>query len=566
MRAHAAGWQLGIHTMGDTAHQAMLDAIEAALRAHPREDPRHRIEHGTFPTAAQQHRIAALGMTPVTQPGSIRELGDVWTVQLGERIHRTMPLRSMLDLGIRPVISSDAFVQSYRPLDTISAATFRVTPSGLRVGPDEELTIEEAMRAHTLDAARVLGWDDRLGSLEPGKLADLAVVDGDLLAAVPERIGELRVWMTMLDGAIVHDQRTAAGVGARLTMPHVQTVLGASTRGRSASPCRTSTPRSRCGTSRTAGTTGSSPRDEPVILDELAAFRQAGGGTLVDLTLPGVGRDPLWLRALSEQSGLNLVMGCGWYRHRLLPARGAHRPAHGRRPRRGAHPRGDRGRRRDRDPARDHRRDRHRQAVADRRGGARPPCGGARGEQDGPVGHDPRRDVGRRAAPSSAIFEEEGLDPARVVVGHADSYPDAAYHAAIVGRGANVEFDFLGMDFTPVERHGEGRVLACCCELLEAGHTERILLSQDVCHDSRWPLRGHGYTYLAETFLPRLRARGGRKTNPHADRRQPKPAPRRSPDAAAAPSGESDASTSRATLPFSAWLIGQLSRASSASS
>ena len=215
MRAHAAGWQLGIHTMGDTAHQAMLDAIEAALRAHPREDPRHRIEHGTFPTAAQQHRIAALGMTPVTQPGSIRELGDVWTVQLGERIHRTMPLRSMLDLGIRPVISSDAFVQSYRPLDTISAATFRVTPSGLRVGPDEELTIEEAVRAHTLDAARVLGWDDRLGSLEPGKLADLAVVDGDLLAAVPERIGELRVWMTMLDGAIVHDQRTAAGVGAR---------------------------------------------------------------------------------------------------------------------------------------------------------------------------------------------------------------------------------------------------------------------------------------------------------------------------------------------------------------
>ena len=60
-------------------------------------------------------------------------------------------------------------------------------------------------------------------------------------------------------------------------------------------------------------------RDEPVILDELAAFRQAGGGTLVDLTLPGVGRDPLWLRALSEQSGLNLVMGCGWYRTAYYP-------------------------------------------------------------------------------------------------------------------------------------------------------------------------------------------------------------------------------------------------------
>jgi predicted amidohydrolase YtcJ len=146
-------------------------------------------------------------MTPVTQPGSIRELGDVWTIQLGERIHRTMPLRSMLALGIRPVISSDAFVQSYRPLDTISAATFRVTPSGLRVGPDEELTIEEAVRSHTLDAARVLGWDDRLGSIEPGKLADLAVVDGDLLETSPERIGELGTWLTILDGEIVHDGR-----------------------------------------------------------------------------------------------------------------------------------------------------------------------------------------------------------------------------------------------------------------------------------------------------------------------------------------------------------------------
>ena len=212
-RAHAAGWQLGIHTMGDAAHESMLDAVEAALRANPRDDHRHRIEHGTFPTPEQQLRIASLGMTPVTQPGSIRELGNVWTRQLGDRIHRTMPLRSMLALGIRPVISSDAFVQSYRPLDTISAATFRVTPAGLRVGRDEELTIEEAVRSHTLDAARVLGWDDRLGSLEPGKLADVAVVDGDLLGHAPERIGEFGIWLTILDGAIVHDSRTSALVG-----------------------------------------------------------------------------------------------------------------------------------------------------------------------------------------------------------------------------------------------------------------------------------------------------------------------------------------------------------------
>jgi predicted amidohydrolase YtcJ len=212
-RAHADGWQLAIHTMGDAAHEIMLDGVEAALRAHPRADARHRIEHGTFPTAEQQRRIASLGMTPVTQPGSVRELGDVWVRQLGERVHRVMPLQSMLALGIRPAISSDAFVQSYRPLDTISAATFRMTPSGTRVGPEEELSIEQAVEAHTIDAARALGWDDRLGTLTPGKLADVAVIDGDLLSTTPERIGALDVWLTIRDGRIVHDARSAARGG-----------------------------------------------------------------------------------------------------------------------------------------------------------------------------------------------------------------------------------------------------------------------------------------------------------------------------------------------------------------
>jgi predicted amidohydrolase YtcJ len=148
--------------------------------------------------------MASLGVTPVTQPGSIRELGNVWKVQLGERMPEAMPMRAWLDLGIRPAISSDAFVQSYRPLDTISAATHRVTPDGTPAGPHHELSIEEAVRAHTIDAARAIRLEDRIGSLEAGKLADVAVVDGDLLAAEPARIGELEGWLTILDGEIVH--------------------------------------------------------------------------------------------------------------------------------------------------------------------------------------------------------------------------------------------------------------------------------------------------------------------------------------------------------------------------
>jgi phosphotriesterase-related protein len=107
------------------------------------------------------------------------------------------------------------------------------------------------------------------------------------------------------------------------------------------------------------------------------------------------------------------------------------------------------------------------------------------------------------------VFEAEGADLSRVIIGHADSNPSLDYHLAIAGRGATIEFDFLGMSFTPLERHGEGRIVDNLRELLSRGHVERILLSQDVCHDSQ--LRrygGNGYTYLADTFLPRLRAAG----------------------------------------------------------
>jgi predicted amidohydrolase YtcJ len=203
-RAAGAGWQLAIHTMGDRAMGIMLDGVEAAMAAAPDGDMRHRIEHGTWPTPEQLARIARLGMVPVTQPGSIAELGDIWLNHLGERVHRAMPLREELELGIRPAISSDAFVQSYRPLDTIAAAMHRVTPSGVRVGPDQELTVEEALAAHTINAARAIHLEDRIGSIEVGKLADFAVLDGDLLLTTAEAIRDLPVWLTVISGEVLH--------------------------------------------------------------------------------------------------------------------------------------------------------------------------------------------------------------------------------------------------------------------------------------------------------------------------------------------------------------------------
>jgi phosphotriesterase-related protein len=107
------------------------------------------------------------------------------------------------------------------------------------------------------------------------------------------------------------------------------------------------------------------------------------------------------------------------------------------------------------------------------------------------------------------LLEEAGADPARVIIGHSDSYPVLEHWLKIAERGASVECDFLGMSFTPTERRGEPRVIELILRMLEAGHVDRLLLSQDVCDNSQLAFYGgNGYTYLQESFLPRLRDAG----------------------------------------------------------
>jgi predicted amidohydrolase YtcJ len=201
-RAHRNGWQVGIHTQGDAAIDMSLNVIEAAMRAAPRVDNRHRIEHCGYPTPAQINRMARLGVIPVNQPNFLVDSGDDFIRHLGERAHRLQPIREELDAGIRPVLSSDAFVSSLRPLDTISAAMTRRTRAGTPIGDDQRMTLDEALRAHTIDAAVAIGMEDRIGSLQPGKLADITIVDADLEATPPEHIATLGTWMTILDGEV----------------------------------------------------------------------------------------------------------------------------------------------------------------------------------------------------------------------------------------------------------------------------------------------------------------------------------------------------------------------------
>ena len=118
-------------------------------------------------------RMARLGVIAINQPSYLYEMGDQFIADFGERVHALQPWRDELEAGVRVVISSDSDVASYRPLDTIAAALSRTTEGGASIGPDQALTLNEALFAHTVDAAFAVGWEDEIGSLAPGKRADL---------------------------------------------------------------------------------------------------------------------------------------------------------------------------------------------------------------------------------------------------------------------------------------------------------------------------------------------------------------------------------------------------------
>ena len=255
--------------------------------------------------------------------------------------------------------------------------------------------------------------------------------------------------------------------------------------------------------------------DPEIIPAELEHFRRLGGTALIDVTPPGVGRDPARLAELARTTGLHIVMGCGWYR-------GAYYPPEARIDRRSVEDLAD---------ELVHEIDQGVATPDGTRDGTTVPAGII-----GEIGTDKpwvsalEERVHRAAAQASRrtgaaitthavmssvglrqleLFEAEGADPARVVIGHADSYPVLDHYLELIRRGASIEFDFLGMSFMPQERKGEPRVIRLLQELLSRGHGDRVLLSQDVCHNSQ--LRhydGGGYAYLQETFLPRLREAG----------------------------------------------------------
>jgi predicted amidohydrolase YtcJ len=212
-RGHSAGWQVAIHAIGDRGIEMCLDGCLRALERMPRADHRHRLEHCGILRPDLIQRIKDQGVIPVGQPPFIIEYGDGFLRHLGrERTQLTYPLRSFLNAGVPVAGSSDSPVSDYRPLFGMRAAVEQRTASGQDYAPGERLTVEEAIALYTRAGAYASFDEHRKGTLTPGKLADLVVLETDPRTVAPETIDQVRVLATFIGGEAVYEAPIAAGV------------------------------------------------------------------------------------------------------------------------------------------------------------------------------------------------------------------------------------------------------------------------------------------------------------------------------------------------------------------
>lgn len=208
--ADSAGLQVAIHAIGDRANAELLDLYHDLAGEHGERDRRYRIEHAQHLRPEDFGRFAELGVIPAMQPYHAIDDGRWAERKIGpERARSTYAFRSLEDAGARPAFGSDWTVGPLDPLLGIFAAVTRRTLDGAHPDgwiPEQRITLGEALRAYTSDAASAGFIDDRVGILKPGMLADIVVLDRSPFDVDPSVIRDLEVELTLVGGEIVFEQ------------------------------------------------------------------------------------------------------------------------------------------------------------------------------------------------------------------------------------------------------------------------------------------------------------------------------------------------------------------------
>lgn len=202
LRAHQQGFQIACHAIGDKAIEMIIDAYENAQAKYPRKDPRHRIEHCTFPDAELIQRIAKNNIVVNTIPECVYSSGDAYIRQYGDRMRYGYAQQAYIKAGVVSAFSSDAPIAPINPILGLYSACHRVTYLGVDAWREEEVSMLQAIRMYTLHGAYLSFEENTKGSIEVGKLADMAVLSTPILDISLEEVKDTKVDMTIVDGKI----------------------------------------------------------------------------------------------------------------------------------------------------------------------------------------------------------------------------------------------------------------------------------------------------------------------------------------------------------------------------
>ena len=199
-----SGFDINIHVNGDRGVDVTLDALEDLLIEYPRPDHRYILQHFGFSRQDQATRLGQLNGVVSATGYYLWLLGDKYA-ELGigpERADQMIRLGSLVRNGVRVTLHSDLPMGPVRPLLAVWSVTTRKTATGTVRGPEEALTLHQALRAVTVDAAWSLRMDHEIGSIAAGKKADFTVLEEDPYAVSPDDVKDIPVWGTVFEGQV----------------------------------------------------------------------------------------------------------------------------------------------------------------------------------------------------------------------------------------------------------------------------------------------------------------------------------------------------------------------------
>jgi predicted amidohydrolase YtcJ len=199
-----SGYQIHAHTNGDKSAAALIDIVRKLQAKKPRFDHRTTLEHFAYATEDQLKQMSELGIVVSANPYYQFILSDIYSDRwLGpDRARKMVPLGSAKRHGVAIALHSDAPMAPLSPLTLAWTAVNRTTVNGNRNFEEEKISVAQALRAITIDAAWIMRWESKVGSIRAGKNADFAVLERDPYTVSPAELKDIPIWGTVFEGEV----------------------------------------------------------------------------------------------------------------------------------------------------------------------------------------------------------------------------------------------------------------------------------------------------------------------------------------------------------------------------